>query len=156
MRKTLWVVFAILLVACAFMQVTVNGAHAATGSCTVAYSTTGSPDIQKIVVTCTGGTAGEAGQIANTTIVPRKGWIFLAETNPGTTAPTDNYDLVLNNVNGIDVMGGALMNRDEANSEAATPAVSGWLDGGALTLVVTNNSVASSTFTLTLWIWVQN
>lgn len=128
-------------------------AFSAVGSCTVTYPDATS-QIQQILVTCTGGTAGDAGAIADTTIVPKRGWIFLAETNPGTTGPTDNYDLVLNNAAGIDVMGGALANRDTANTERATPAISGWVDG-TLTLVVTNNSVASSTFTLTLWIWRQ-
>lgn len=127
---------------------------AAEGTCTVTYPDSYSTQIQKILVSCTADVS--AHTYPDTTIVPKRGWIFLAETNPGSTAPTDNYDIVLNNANGIDVMGGTLMNRDTSNSEAAVPAISGWCDGGSLTMVTSNNSVNSATFTLTLWVWIQN
>lgn len=143
------------LVACLAMLFLIpSQAAAVVGSCVVTYpDATG--QIQEVLLTCTGGTAGDAGTIANTTILPKRGWIFLAETSPGTTGPTDNYDIVLNNAAGVDVMGGALMNRDTANTERAIPAVSGWVDG-VLTMTVTNNSVSASTYTVKLWVWVQN
>ena len=101
----------------------------AIGSCVVTYPDATS-QIQKILVTCTGGTAGEAGTGSDTTIIPKRGWIFLAETDPGGTAPTSNYDIVINNAAGVDVMGGALMNRHTSNSEKATPALQGWDEKG--------------------------
>jgi len=52
------------------------------------------------------------------------GDLLYCETNPDdTAAPTDNYDGVLNNANGTDMMGGAMSDRDTANNELATPLV---------------------------------
>ena len=37
------------------------------------------------------------------------GWyLYTAETNPGSTAPTDNYNIVLNDADGLDVAGDKL------------------------------------------------
>lgn len=50
------------------------------------------------------------------------GFIVRAVTIPdGTDAPTDNYDIVVNDSDGLDVMAGALANRDTANSEQVFP-----------------------------------
>ena len=35
------------------------------------------------------------------------GYVFLVITDPGTTSPTDDYDITLNDDNGIDIMGGS-------------------------------------------------
>lgn len=77
------------------------------------------------------------------------GWVFLVITNPGSPAPTDNYDLVLKDAEGIDIMGGALANRDTANSEQAIPQIMTGIYGarfvdGKLTLEVTGNAVTSA------------
>lgn len=46
------------------------------------------------------------------------GQIYRVVTEPGAmVAPTDNYDIVLKNAIGVDVLNGALANRDTANSE---------------------------------------
>ncbi len=45
------------------------------------------------------------------------GWILHVETDPGTTAPDDNYGITLKNDNGRDIAGGNLSNRDTANTE---------------------------------------
>ena len=48
------------------------------------------------------------------------GMIYRAVTQPGTMSPpTDNYDIVLENAIGVDVLGGALADRDTANTEQA-------------------------------------
>jgi hypothetical protein len=44
------------------------------------------------------------------------GWIVRCVTNP-TNSPTDNWDFVLNDVDGVDVLGGGGANRDIVNSE---------------------------------------
>lgn len=44
-------------------------------------------------------------------------------TDPGVTAPTDNYDLTLLDAYGVDVLGAEGMNRDTANSEQSVPAL---------------------------------
>lgn len=46
------------------------------------------------------------------------GQIFRVVTNPdGTDAPTDNYDIVLNDEDTVDLAQGLLANRDTANNE---------------------------------------
>jgi hypothetical protein len=43
--------------------------------------------------------------------------------NPGTAAPTDNYDVTLLDTNGVDVLQGLGANRDTANTETVVPAI---------------------------------
>ena len=50
-------------------------------------------------------------------------YIVLVVTDPGATAPTDDYDITITDANGVDVMGGALANRDTANTEQTMPAI---------------------------------
>ncbi len=74
------------------------------------------------------GTDGSGDFTAVDTIYPIDGMVMLIETNPGTAAPTDNYDITLRNTNGIDICGdsgaagseaedGACANRDTTVSE---------------------------------------
>lgn len=85
------------------------------------------------------------------------GYIIQIVTNPGDTAPTDNYNITLNNSDGADVCGTVLANRDTANSEIALPKPDGtnfadaWISG-ILTLAVTGNSVDSATGTVKVYI----
>jgi hypothetical protein len=44
-------------------------------------------------------------------------------TDPGATAPTDNYDIVITSGDSEDMLGGEGMNRDTSTSEQVTPAV---------------------------------
>jgi hypothetical protein len=53
------------------------------------------------------------------------GFIVAAIWNPGSAAPTDNYDTVLTDADGVDVLGGVGANRDTANSEQGLPLVGG-------------------------------
>ena len=77
------------------------------------------------------------------------GYIFQVVTNPGTTAPSDNYDITINDASGVDIMGGELDNRDTANSEQVVPkidAVYGTrMVDGAITVNFSGNSVNSAT-----------
>jgi len=62
-------------------------------------------------------------------------------TNPSATAPTSNYDIVINDVDGIDIAAGGLANRHTSNSEHFIPggdADPGAAFNGALSLVVSN------------------
>lgn len=78
--------------------------------------------VYKITWTSTAGGAAEStlndevGRYAN-------GIIVRVITDPSATAPTDNYDIVLTDATGIDVMNGQLANRDTANTESAVPLV---------------------------------
>lgn len=51
------------------------------------------------------------------------GTIMRVVTDPGATAPTDNYDLTLPDEFGLDLLAGQGANRDTANSEHFCPGV---------------------------------
>ncbi len=76
--------------------------------------------------------------------------LYIAEVrvNPG-TAPTTLYDIVLNDVDGIDLMGGTMADRSATVSQRSIPAVApgiygGTLAYGPLTLAITGNLVNSA------------
>lgn len=79
---------------------------------------------------------------------------YLAITDPGATAPTADYDIVINDTLSCDVFGGELADRSATTSEQCSPAVGSAYGGrtclGAWTFVLTNNSVNSATGVLVL------
>lgn len=67
--------------------------------------------------TCTAG-----GKVLATT--PRiTGKIIQVVTNPGATAPSDDYDITMTDSDGIDVLQGKGANRDTVNSESFCPLI---------------------------------
>jgi len=77
------------------------------------------------------------------------GWVFMVETIPSATAPTADYDVVLKNAAGIDIVGGALADRADATPEAALPLLATGTYGerfvdGKLTMEITNNLVSAA------------
>jgi len=76
------------------------------------------------------------------------GCVALVVTNPGSPAPTDNYDITITDPSGVDIMGGELANRDTANSEQVVPKINTSfgcrITEGPITLNITNNSVNSA------------
>lgn len=78
------------------------------------------------------------------------GTIIGIETNPGTTAPTDNYDITLVDPDGLDRLGGAGLDRDTATTEYAAVGRSSAPDE-TLTLTWANNSVNSATIELIIY-----
>lgn len=95
--------------------------------------------------------ADASGGSVPDTVLPRfQGRLLALHTNPGATAPTDNYDITVEDGDGMDRLQGVGMNRDTANSEqvpvvysstSVNPPVS--IDE-TLTLKVANNSVNSA------------
>ncbi len=73
-------------------------------------------------------------------------------TNPGAVAPTDNYDITLVDADGLDIMGGALVDRDTANTERAVPAVTNAIIPGTVTFTLANNAVNSATGTVMIYL----
>ena len=79
-------------------------------------------------------------------------------TDPGSTAPTDNYDIVLNDSDSLDVMGGTLANRSTSASQQTRPLLGGAGDywnspvRGKLTMVLTGNAVNSATGTVIVYL----
>jgi hypothetical protein len=78
------------------------------------------------------------------------------ETNPGSTAPTDNYDITAIDPAGGDRIQGVGANRDTANTEIAVIVYSGTSlhpvlkAGTPLTLTLANNIVNDATGTILL------
>ncbi|GAH05790.1 unnamed protein product, partial [marine sediment metagenome] len=79
-------------------------------------------------------------------------WLVMVETNPGTRAPTDDYDITLTDTGGRDVAAGILADRDTATTEVALPdRVSRPVDSD-LTLNITNNVVDRANGTVKLFL----
>jgi len=98
------------------------------------------------------GTVPSASIVANTYGI--EGWyLYSVETNPGAIAPTDNYDIVINDANDYDICGGLLANRNTINTELVNigNATHGFpIVLGDLIFVLTNNVVNSATSVLIL------
>lgn len=93
------------------------------------------------------------GAVPNLTIVGISGFIVQAVTNPGSTGPTDNYDIALNHAEGGDVLGGGLANRDIANSEIVNFDPKIFVESEiSYTLTVSNTSVNDATGKIVLYI----
>jgi hypothetical protein len=67
-------------------------------------------------------TSDASGNVSGTDTKAIAGQALKWVTNPGSVAPTDNYDIVVNDADGLDVASGLLANRDTANSEVVYPA----------------------------------
>ncbi len=101
------------------------------------------------------------GSFPNLTISKMVGLLVKVVTNPGSPAPTDNYDIYLydGTVTDVDVLGGALANRDTSNSEAVDGTMASgtqrvFLDGDHV-LAIANNSTNSAQLTIvfTILFW---
>jgi len=75
--------------------------------------------------TCTGDADGgtyPATAISTYISSQLAGWyLYYLRTNPGTTAPTDNWDFTITDAHGIDVLGGAGANRHTTTSQEIVP-----------------------------------
>lgn len=91
-------------------------------------------------------------------VLELQGFIIKAITNPGATAPTDNYDITLGGPedSALDVLGGALLNRDTANTEQVYPLITGAVIpvfvSGSHTLSIANNAVNSASGRIVLYL----
>ena len=86
-------------------------------------------------------------------------WLCAMETNPGSTAPTDDYDIVINTAGGVDILGGAGANRDTSTTETAYPTIDSTSGqkgcvpiNSALSLVLSGNSVNNATVAIKLFL----
>lgn len=108
---------------------------------------------EKISVTCT---AHTDGTFANATL-SLNGFLVRLTTNPGATAPQDNYDITLTDADGLDVVESLALNRDTANSEGvyivATGAPTPPLLTGDHTLALANNNVNGAITVVNLYIY---
>lgn len=103
-------------------------------------------------------TADGAGTITSeaTPALPM-GFVTGVTTDPGSPAPTDNWDLTISNTSSADVLLGAGADRDTANTEIAFPTFNGvpvWVPfKGALTFAGANNSVSGAIIVVKLAVW---
>jgi hypothetical protein len=112
--------------------------------------------VQRKIVTvswvgATSGGAVPAASIVADTYGLKGFFLYSVETNPGSTAPTDNYDIVINDADGLDIAGGLLVDRDTANTEIVNlrSSAAGYpMVRGDLSAVTTGNSVNSATGTI--------
>ena len=97
------------------------------------------------------------GEVNSFTTPKITGYVFSGITNPGSTAPTDNYGITLSDDNGVDIFGGELLNRDTANSEQAVPKIGNAYGtrfvNSKLTFAVASQSVNSATGVLDVYIY---
>jgi hypothetical protein len=107
--------------------------------------------VKKIVWSWTSGTAGEGGTVTSATTASFTGKIIGLTTDPGATAPTDNWDVTITDSAGHDVLLGAGADRDTANTENVASASLGAVAGSPLTLNITNAGDAK-TGVVILWI----
>jgi len=88
-------------------------------------------------------TSDGSGDADGSTTAPLDGELVGVTTVPSVAAaPTDNYDVVLNDADGHDVALGALANRDTANTEHVARASLAAVAHSPLTLVVSNAGAA--------------
>jgi hypothetical protein len=91
----------------------------------------GGGSLKKITITWESDASGDA---TGTSPYKVHGVLLRAVFNPSADAPTDNYDVVLNDENGMDVLGGQGANLDTANSNHVCPGMP--LTDGTTTSVV--------------------
>jgi hypothetical protein len=106
---------------------------------TVTITEVGYRPTKKIVFAWTAGTVAEAGTASGTTTADFWGECVGLTTIPGTggDAPDDNYNVTITDVHGHDVLLGAGLLRDTANTEHVTRASLACCAGSLLTINVT-------------------
>ena len=113
-----------------------------------------SPDyLEVITVAWTADSAD--GSVPDTALGSVEGTLERIVTDPGSTAPTANYDITVEDADGIDVLGGAGANRHTTNTEEAAIALGTYFQrtvAGALTFRLANNAVNSATGTFRLYV----
>ena len=102
------------------------------GTVTVTEKSLG--NVHKISWAWTSDASGNADKV---TVGNYAGEVLALFTNPGATAPSDDYDITITDAEGYDVMQAAGANRDTANNEYVVPAAKS-VAFGVLTLNVSN------------------
>jgi hypothetical protein len=81
---------------------------------------------------------GDAGKAGKTTTNAYSGEVIRLVTDPGSTAPTDNYDVYVYDEDGMDVLMGAGVDRDTADTEQVLASSLGCVANDKLTFYVEN------------------
>lgn len=108
--------------------------------------------VKKIKIAWTSGTGGDAGKADKTTEEVYSGALIMVATVPdGTSTPSANYDVELNDADGIDLLAGNGQNRSDTDTEFITSGM-GAVANDKLTLAVTN---AGDTKKGTIYIYIR-
>lgn len=106
---------------------------------TVTRSQAGS--IERIAAAWTSASDG-----SQTQTIGFSGTLLRVVTDPGATAPTDNYDLTAIDEFGVDLFDGVLVDRDTANSEDFCPGIA--FSDGVTTSVMPKAHIGDITLTI--------
>lgn len=115
----------------------------------------GGKTIEKVTIDWVGDASD--GSVPNTNI-DLYGFCIKAITNPGTTAPTANYDIAFGDPDdtGLDALAGALANRSASATEQVEPKISSAVLpsflAGTYQFQLSNNSVNSATGSCILYL----
>lgn len=128
------------------------------GSSVTQAVTTEVDHIKVVTLTCTADDGDGSFPATALTVLPRDGIggrLLQMITDPGTTAPQDNYDITLTEAGGADLLLGGGANRDTANTEIAFIESNGahpiYAGTDTLTLALTNNNVNDATVVIKLY-----
>ena len=120
------------------------------GSVTITYSSHDTVKYVQWVWTSDG-----SGDMSGTDTADVNGRVLRWASNPSSTAPSANYDIVVNDEDGIDIAAGGLANRHTSTSEQVLTggdAKDGAAFAGKLSLVV-SNAGDSKIGTLRMYYW---
>ena len=127
------------------------------GSSVTQAVTTEVDHIKVVTLTCTADDGDGSFPSTVLTVLPRNGIggrLVQMITDPGGTAPQDNYDIVLTN-GGADMLLGGGANRDTANTESAFIESNGahpiYAGTDTVTLALTGNNVNDATVVIKLY-----
>lgn len=133
----------------------------AAGSVTVTRSTANGGEVEIIAFAFIANAASAATvpSTSSSSVYPttRAGYIIKVTTDPGSPAPTDDYDITLtDDTTGADLLGGEGTDRDTATSEEVVPKMGNAYGANfankSFTLNLTGNSVNSAKGTVYVYI----
>ena len=120
--------------------------------------TSGRSPVKVITLTCTADSSDGSYPSTALTNIPHNGVggrLLQITTDPGSTAPQDNYDITLTEGTGADLLLGVGANRDTSNSEVAVIESNGthavYAGTDTLTLAISNNNVNSAGITIKIY-----
>ena len=105
----------------------------------ITTTTTRNGTIHKYSMACTSDASGDVNVDAINLV---QGEIIEVQYSPGGTTPSDNYDIVMNDSNSVDILTGTGANLSNSTHTYKVPAVSTYfkvfIEAGAYDLVVSN------------------
>ena len=120
--------------------------------------TSGVSPVKVITLTCTADSSDGSYPATALSNIPHNeigGRLLQIATDPGSTAPQDNYDIAITEGGGADLLLGVGANRDTSNSEVAVIESNGthavYAGTDTLTIAITNNNVNSAGITIKLY-----